>query len=367
MTEALKAMGVVVTEPDATTFIVESTGKLRKPGHPLFLGNAGTATRFLTAAAALVDGEVVITCDEHMQRRPIQPLLDALKQLGVEVECATGCPPVTVYGKGVLTGTRVTLDATLSSQYLSAVLMLAPTGPGPLQINLEGTDIGAHGYIDLTLRCMREFGAHYEQTDTGSWKVFGEEYKATDYYVEPDASAATYFWAASALTGGDIDLGILPQQFCQPDAGAAKIMAQFPNMPSTIDGSQMQDAVPAMAVLAAFNNTPVRFIGISNLRVKECDRIQALHDELNRILPGLAEQVGDDLVVCSNPDLMNEGGRMSVTQIETYHDHRIAMSLALAGLKVGSIQLRDPGCVAKTFPGYWRALASLGVELRETF
>ena len=132
-------------------------------------------------------------------------------------------------------------------------------------------------------------------------------------------------------------------------------------MPAVIDGSQMQDAVPTLAVLAAFNETPVRFTGIANLRVKECDRISALATELSRIRPGLGKEDGDDLVVASDPLL---AGQTLPTRIETYADHRIAMSFALAGLKIGGITILDPACVAKTYPGYWDALAALGVAMR---
>ncbi len=365
MAEALTAMGVTVTEPDATTFVVESTGRLMAPSAPLFLGNAGTATRFLAAAVALVDGTVIVTGDEHMQKRPIQPLVDALRQLGVTAVAPTGCPPVTIEGKGDFPGTEVTLDSGLSSQYLSAVLMLAAGGSHPVEIRLAGDNIGARGYVDLTLAGMSHFGARYEQLSPGAWRVEGTGYTARDFHVEPDASAATYLWAAAALTGGDIDLGVPTADFTQPDARAAEIIASFPNMPAVIDGSQMQDAVPTMAVLAAFNNTPVRFVGIANLRVKECDRIMALDTELNRIVPGLSEQDGDDLVVHSDPRLMDAAGRNARTAIETYADHRIAMSFALAGLKIGGIRILDPKCVGKTYPGYWDMLRGLGVTLRE--
>jgi len=148
--------------------------------------------------------------------------------------------------------------------------------------------------------------------------------------------------------------------FTQPDAEAAKLIRMFPHMPAVIDGSQMQDAVPTLAVLAAFNEAPVRFIGIANLRVKECDRISALSTELSRIRPGLAHEEGDDLVVSSDPGLV---GQVLPASIETYEDHRIAMSFALAGLKIGGISILDPDCVGKTYPGYWNALRSLGVEL----
>ena len=185
-------------------------------------------------------------------------------------------------------------------------------------------------------------------------------YAATDLLIEPDASAATYLWAAEKLTGGAIDLGIAPDAFTQPDARAWALISAFPDMPAEIDGSQIQDAVPTLAVLAAFNNHAVRFTGIANLRVKECDRVAALATELSRIRPGLGIEDGDDLIVTADRTL---AGQSLPTRIETYADHRIAMSFALAGLKIGGITILDPGCVAKTYPGYWAALAALGVAL----
>lgn len=360
MAEALAAMGVSISEPDATTFVVTGNGRLHAPAQPLFLGNAGTATRFLTAAVALVDGAVVVDGDAHMRRRPIGPLIDALTRLGVVIEAPTGCPPVTVHGRGGFGGRSVTIDAGLSSQYVSALLMLAACGRGPVDVSLEGEKIGARGYVDLTLAAMARFGATISATGEGAWTVAPTGYTATDFAIEPDASAATYLWAAEKLTGGAIDLGIAAEAFTQPDARAWSLIAAFPEMPAEIDGSQMQDAVPTLAVLAAFNNRPVRFTGIANLRVKECDRVSALSTELSRIRPGLGTEDGDDLVVAADPAL---AGQSLPTRIETYADHRIAMSFALAGLKIDGITVLDPGCVAKTYPGYWAALASLGVAL----
>ena len=208
---------------------------------------------------------------------------------------------------------------------------------------------------------MRTFGAQVEQADEMTWRVQPTGYRATDFVVEPDASAATYLWAAETLTGGAIDIGVRMEAFTQPDARAADFIRMFPRMPAVIDGSQMQDAVPTLAVLAAFNETPVRFVGIANLRVKECDRISAVSTELNRIRPGLAREEGDDLVVNADPGL---SGQTLPARIETYADHRIAMSFALAGLRVAGIEILDPDCVGKTYPGYWDALRSLGVDLR---
>ncbi|MFE0753828.1 3-phosphoshikimate 1-carboxyvinyltransferase [Inquilinus sp. NPDC058860] len=360
MAAALRAMGVTVEEPDDTSFTVTGTGRLQAPAGPLFLGNAGTATRFLTAAVTMVDGTVVVDGDAHMRKRPIGPLVQALRSLGIDVTDTNGCPPVTVRGHGPFAAGRVEIDGGLSSQYISALLMAAACGTGPVEVALTGSEIGARGYVDLTVAAMRAFGAEVEQVDEATWRVQPTGYRAADHVIEPDASAATYLWGAEVLTGGAIDLGV--PAFTQPDAKAQALIAQFPNLPAVIDGSQMQDAVPTLAVLAAFNETPVRFTGIANLRVKECDRVAALATELSRIRPGLGHEEGDDLIVASDPAL---AGQVLPTRIETYADHRIAMSFALAGLKIGGITILDPGCVAKTYPGYWDALASLGVAYDE--
>lgn len=363
MAAALRQMGVTVDEPDATTFVVTSDGHLRPSAEPLFLGNAGTATRFLTAAVANIAGTTIVDGNEHMRRRPIQPLLDSLAQLGIRTDAPTGCPPVTVHGTGGIPGGRVVIDAGLSSQYVSALLMAGACAADPVDVVLAGTKIGARGYVDLTLAAMRAFGARAEQLDPASWRVHPTGYRATDYAIEPDASAATYLWAAETLTGGAIDLGLPADAFTQPDAAAHRVIAAFPNLPAVIDGSQMQDAVPTIAVMAAFNRTPVRFTGIANLRVKECDRVAALAQGLNAIRTGLAREDGDDLVIASDPALTAQN---HASRIDTRADHRIAMAFALAGLLVRGVTIEDPACVAKTYPEYWDALASLGVRLTVT-
>lgn len=363
MAAALDAMGVAISEPDATSFLVKGRGKLRAPDAPLYLGNSGTATRFLTAAVGTVDGTVIVDGDAHMRARPIAPLVEALAMLGVDLDAPSGCPPVTVHGTGRVHGNRVEIDGGLSSQYVSALLMLAALGDGPIDVGLSGQNIGARGYVDLTLAAMVAFGAAPVEIDKMNWRVPSTGYRATNYHVEPDASAATYFWAAEILTGGAIDLGVPRTAFSQPDAMAAEVIALFPNLPAEIDGSQFQDAVPTLAVLAAFNANPVRFTGIANLRVKECDRVHALATELSRIKPGLGIEAGDDLIVMGDPGL---SGKSLPTRIQTYADHRIAMSFALAGLKISDISILDPGCVAKTFPRYWDALSALGVNYIET-
>ncbi|NHO32357.1 3-phosphoshikimate 1-carboxyvinyltransferase [Acetobacter fallax] len=362
MATALRQMGVGIEEPTATSFVVTGSGALTVPDAPLFLGNAGTAVRFLTAVATYVPGPVVLDGNAHMQKRPVAPLLAALGELGVDVAAPTGCPPVTVQGTGHLAGGQVTIDAGLSSQYVSAMLMAAGRADAPVEVTLQGTGLDARGYVDLTVSAMRAFGASVQQEGAMSWRVQPTRYTATDLRIEPDASAATYLWAAAVLTDGDIDIGLAPEAFSQPDAKAFEEISRFPHMSPEINGSQMQDAVPTLAVLAAFNATPVRFNGIHNLRVKECDRISAVCTELNRIRSGLAREEGDDLIVNSDPAL---AGQTLPTRIETYADHRIAMSFALAGLRINGITILDPACVGKTYPGYWDALRSLGVSISD--
>jgi 3-phosphoshikimate 1-carboxyvinyltransferase len=306
---------------------------------------------------------VIVDGDEAMRKRPIGPLVTALKSLGIAVSAPTGCPPVTIEGRGSFGSGRVEIDGGLSSQYVSALLMAAPFGDAAIDVALTGKDLDARGYVDLTVAAMTAFGAQVTPVDHTTWRVEPTKYTAMDFAIEPDASAATYLWAAEALTAGAIDLGVPMEAFTQPDAQAAKFIKMFPRLPAVIDGSQMQDAVPTLAVLAAFNDTPVRFTGIANLRVKECDRITALRSELSRIRPELAAEEGDDLVVHSDPKL---AGQTLPARIETYADHRIAMSMALAGLKIGGITILDPDCVGKTYPGYWDALRSLGVTLTTT-
>jgi 3-phosphoshikimate 1-carboxyvinyltransferase len=160
------------------------------------------------------------------------------------------------------------------------------------------------------------------------------------------------------LTGGAIDIGIAPNAFTQPDAAAYDLIRKFPGLPPVIDGSQMQDAVPTLAVLAAFNTTPVRFIGIANLRVKECDRITAMATELSHLSPGLAVEEGDELLITPTTQ-----DRFGPARIETYSDHRIPMSMALAGLRTPGVTILDPDCVRKTYPSYWQDVASLGVTM----
>lgn len=362
MIKALKQMGVTVTFLDPTIIEVTSSGQLNAPTETVFLGNAGTATRFLTAISCLVDGSVTIDGDEYMRQRPIMPLVNALKRLGVSVTCETGCPPLTIEGTGSFDGSEVSIDANLSSQYVSALLMLAPFGRDGLNVLMQDDHIGGRGYIDLTLDLMKRFGVEASKiTGSAGWSIAPQRYIATDYDVEPDASSATYIWAMEALTGGQIDIGCDPKTMSQPDAQVYELIHAFPEFPEVINGSQFQDAVPTLAVMAAFCGQSVRFTGIENLRVKECDRIRALSEGLCAIHADLAEEQGDDLIVNGQLDLKGLGHIEAL--IDSKDDHRIAMCFSLAGLMIEGISIRNPSCVAKTYPNYWDTLQQLGVQL----
>lgn len=369
MAASLRKMGVDISELNPNSIIIQSNGKLTAPlnDEPLFVGNAGTAARFLTAAIALADGKVTLTGDEDMQKRPIKPLIDALNNLGIEAHSATGCPPVTVHGewrgKGSNTHLKsaIEIDGGLSSQYVSALMMMAPKLKDGLTITISGdAKIGGFGYVEITSKMMQEFGAKVTSNGKNSWQVAAGEYGRNSYVVEPDYSSCTYIWGANALSKqAVIAENIDVESTAQPDAKSKALFDAFPNMPSVIDGEQMQDAVPALAVVAAFNNTPVRFVGIANLRVKECDRIEVVAAGLNAIKAGLATVEGDDLIVHGDPNLSPDD---EVSFIKTHRDHRIAMSFALAGIRLDGITIENPKCVEKTFPNYWEVMAGIGLE-----
>lgn len=360
MSEGLKQLGIHIDKPESNVFHVWGTGgKFEESAEPIYLGNAGTATRFLTAATALVIGETVITGDERMQNRPIQDLIDALQQLGVEIESNAGCPPLRIISTGKLTGDIVKIRGDVSSQYVSALLMTLPYASEDVELQLEG-ELASKGYVDTTTAVMSAFGIIPLQTDTG-FKIPKKKYTPTVFDVEPDASSATYFWAAEKLLDQDIDIENAPNHWIQPDALSREIMEKFPEPFGTVDGSIFPDAVPTLAVLAAFAGGESRFTGIKNLRVKECDRIVAVATELNKIKPGIAEESEDSLTIHGDQDLATTG---QGAEIETYNDHRIAMSFFLTGLKIPGIKIRNPDCVAKSFPNFFKVWERLGVNFK---
>ena len=368
MQGALTALGIRVDADAAdAVFVVEGAGgRIPAPEAVLHVGNAGTAARFLAAAVALGHGRYVIDGDARMRQRPIQPLLDALNQLGVDARAinGNGCPPVVVNATGLRGGVaRVRGD--ISSQYLSALLLAAPYTDEGLELEVEGELVSAP-YIDMTIGSMADFGVAVERLGEGRFRVPpGQRYRGRSYVVEPDASNASYFFAAAAVTGGRVrvphlghssrqgDLGlldVLEQMGCTILRGGDAIEVRGPSRLRGVraDFTRMGDVATTLAAIAPFADAPVTLTGIAQTHFEECDRPVATATELRRM--GIrVEESWDSLTI-------HPGIPQPVT-VETYNDHRMAMSFAITGLNTHGITIADPGCVAKTFPDFFARLA----------
>lgn len=369
MAQAWRALGIVVTEdPAACRFRVRGGGgSFPASKAELFVGNAGTAMRFLTAALCLGHGEYRIDGSARMRERPMQPLLAALQQLGGQVaaERANGCPPVIVQARG-LRGGKATLDASQSSQFLSALLQVGPCTARGVDVEVTGKVV-AEPYVDMTLGVMRAFGATVERDGYRRFWVPPQPYTARTYAIEPDASSAHYFWAAAALCGGRVRVSGLGSQSLQGDVRFVDVLAAMGATVEvaadhievrsngtlrgvSVDMNAISDTAMTLAALAPFASGPVSIRNVAHLRVQESDRIHAMATELQR-LGVRVEEAADTLTVFP--------GQVKPTVVDTYDDHRIAMSLTLIGLRVPGIGIRNPGCVRKTFPNFFEKLEAL--------
>ena len=369
MRDGLRALGVPIrVEGDAWTVTGAGARLPARGAVAVDVRASGTTARFLTAVATLAAPGAEVTLDgtARMRERPIGELVTALTALGADAVAlgSGGCPPVRVRGGG-LAGGRVAIDARRSSQYVSGILLAAPCAARDVELApLEGRVV-SRPFVDLTLQVMAEFGAEAGWTDAGTLAVRAGPYHARRYAIEPDAQAAAYVFAAAALRGGRAVVEGIPAGSRQPDlalldalaamgctvrreAGAIELTAT----PGALhgvrwDGEPMPDAVLALAVVALFAKGATEIKNVANLRIKESDRLAALETEIRR-LGGRAE---------AGPDWLRiEPAPLSGAVIETYADHRMAMSFALAGLAVPGVAIRDPGCVAKTWPDFFAAL-----------
>jgi 3-phosphoshikimate 1-carboxyvinyltransferase len=341
-------------------------GKLNCPAEPIFLENAGTSMRLLTAVACLAPGVCVLTGDDRMHTRPIGELLEGLKPLGGRAESLgqKGCPPVRILGSG-LKGGRTVVDARRSSQFVSSILLAAPYAAQPVEIAVQG--LVSRPYVDVTLEGMTRFGAE------AGWR--GEEtlrveapgaYRPGKYSVEGDCSSASYFWAAAAITGGrvvtkNIDpnsrqgdlalLELLSRMGCQVKKGGEGIAVVGGSLQGIeIDMGDMPDMVPTLAITAAFAKGISIISNVGHLRIKESDRLRAMAEGLRR-LKIKVEENEDSLVI--------EGGQPLGAEIDPHNDHRIAMSFAIAGLATEGVQIANESCVNKSFPQFWDTFEEL--------
>jgi 3-phosphoshikimate 1-carboxyvinyltransferase len=365
--DVLRRLGIVAEEHAHAIHIQGRGGRLAPCAEPLFLGNAGTAMRLLAGLVVLGEGRYVLTGTPRMCERPIRPLLESLAALGVEARAlnSDGCPPVEIEG-GRSPGGRTRIDCSVSSQFLSALLLIGPCLAKGLEIDVIKGPV-SQPYIDMTLDIMQVFGLDAERRDYHYFKIpGGQTYRARNHAVEPDASQAGYFWAAAAVSGTTVKVMGVTRASHQGDVGLARVFAQMgcrvdyasdgiavtggPLRAVTVDMGHMPDMVPTLAVTAAYAQGQSVLRNVAHLRAKESDRLAAVTRELNKM--GIAAESGAD-------ELRITGGRPAGATIDTYDDHRIAMSFALAGLVTPDVKINDPQCVAKSFPNFWEVLAEL--------
>jgi 3-phosphoshikimate 1-carboxyvinyltransferase len=354
----------------AGTTVVVDGGRVAPAAEPVSVGHAGTVARFLPPALALGSGTYVLDGSPRMRERPVGPLVDALRRLGVAVEGEAF--PLRIEGANGRVARATSVRGDLSSQFLSGLLLAAPCFADGLEVTVEG-GLVSNPYVDLTLAVMRAFGAGVER-DGLRFRVAATGYRATDFHVEPDASAASYFFAAAAITGGRVvvdGLGagsqqgdlqfvrVLERMGCAVEIGADATEVRGPERLAAVDVDMgdISDTTQTLAAVAAFADGTTRIRGVGFIRNKESDRVGATVRELQRA--GIAATEDDD-------GLTIAGGAPQPATIETYDDHRMAMSLALLGLRARGIAIADPGCVAKTYPGYFEDLARLGITVHRT-
>jgi 3-phosphoshikimate 1-carboxyvinyltransferase len=374
MIDCLRALGVGIDADaaNATMTVTGCGGRIPAASADLFVGNSGTTTRFITPLLALGHGEFVVDGVARMRERPIADLITALRQLDVDIESVNGngCPPLCIRANG-LRGGVCTVRADTSSQFLSGLLLAAPCAEG------GGTGIGIDGpllsapYVAITTEMMRSFGAESSfDAETRTYRVPGRQtYRSPGtYLVEPDASAATYFWAAAAITGGRVRVegiggdalqgdiafvDVLEEMGCRVTRGVHFIEVEGVERlhGGRFDMNAISDTVMTLAAVAVFADGPTVIENVGHIRHKETDRIHAVATELRRLGAEIEERA-DGLTI-------TPPARVTPATIHTYDDHRMAMAFALVGLRAPGVVIEDPDCVAKTFPDYFACLRAL--------
>lgn len=361
----LRALDVPVTVEKNIIAVYGHGGRLKVKA-PLLVGDSGTTARLALALAVLSEDPCPVDGSRRMRERPMADMVKALRDLGCDLDATPNQTlPITVSGK-TIKGGRVTLDCSKSSQYLSALLMIAPLLQRGLTITVTG-EIVSKPYVDMTMAAMRAFGVKARQHGSIFRVKGGQQYQCGDYTVETDASQASYFWAAAAIAKGTVLVHDIGLDTCQGDivfvkllesmgceiaetAAGIRVSCRGPLTAVNADLGQAPDIVPTLAVTAAYAKGTSVIRNVEHLQYKECNRIEALIANLAAL--GIkARFEGRDLYI--------EGGEPHGGLIKTYNDHRMAMSFAVAGLGTTGVVIEEPGCVAKSFPGFWDVFASL--------
>jgi 3-phosphoshikimate 1-carboxyvinyltransferase len=370
MASALRALGFIVEIDESSRRITVGGqgGMIPARGAELDVGGAGTVMRFLVAMLTLGEGRFRLDGNQRMRQRPIGPLLDAMERLGASIysERDNNCPPVIVdAARSRFSGGEVSVDARMSSQYVSAMLMPAPLWPLGIKLKVIGDT--ARPFIDMTLRVMESWGAQSVVEADQITVAGGQWYRAQRYHVEPDTSSASYFAAAAALVGGRVRIPGLKHQSAQGDTALFGVLERMGARVTWLDDAvevagdgnltgvdvamnAMPDMVTTLAAIAPFASSPTKITGVEFIRYHESDRLRALTTELNR-LGAKVRETQDGLEI--------EPSEMHGAAIDTYDDHRIAMAFAIAGLKLPGVVINNPDCVAKTFPDFFDKLSSL--------
>ena len=367
MLDSLQRLGVKASHEaaNATMTVNGVGGDFPNKTADLFIGNSGTSIRFLTAMLGFAGGKYKLDGIERMHERPIGPLVDAIQSLGGGIAALSpnSCPPVQIDGQRIVGG-EVTLSGSLSSQYLSGLLMASPLAEETVTLQIDGPLI-SKPYVQMTCEVMKSFGVQVEADETANRFVIpaGQNYVATDYAIEPDASAASYFWAVPAILGGKATVHGLTEDALQGDVGFVRCLEKMgcdvefgENSISVsgpakhgieIDMADVSDTVQTLSAVALFVDGPTTVTNVAHNRVKETDRIGNLAIELRKF----------GVQVDEHPDgLTIHPGPLNGATIETYDDHRMAMSLSLVGLKQQGVTILNPGCVSKTYPNFFADL-----------
>ncbi len=364
---ALRSMGVQVDDQNPDKWIIEGQrGQITPPDQDIFLGNNGTATRFLTSVASLGKGLFQITGSKRMTERPIFPLMKALQgwQVDIQSDLNNGCPPLTIRAAG-LGGGKTVLPEGKSSQYLSSLLLVAPYAANPAELEVLG-DVLSQPYVEMTLAVMADFGIRVEAAPTLNYfRIPQGQYQGQNYLIEGDASSASYFWAAAAISGGTVTVANVPVPSLQGDTNLVPLLARMGCDVSQKDGGvtvsgpkkleaievdmgDMPDVAPTLAVVAAFAQGTTTINNIAHLRIKECDRISAVVSELRKLGVDIEEEPSRMRIYGKT----DSNGYHGAT-LETYEDHRMAMCFAVAGLRIPGVIITGESCVAKSFPDFW--------------
>ncbi len=334
---------------DPGCWTVRPPAVLRAPAEPLFLGNAGTAVRFITGLAPLVSGAYTVDGNQVMRTRPMPGLLRALGSLGVDVRelGQSGCPPVRLEGGATPAG-RVELHAGDSSQELSALLLLGAGLPAGLEIQVAGA-LPSRPYVEMTVTALAAFGVGVQRSGHHRFQVGGGRPGAESYRVEGDWTSAGYPLAAAWLTGKQVHLEGVARDSVQGDRAVPRLLEQLGRPgPRTLDLGDHPDLVPTLAACALFADGQTEIAGVAHLRVKESDRIGVLSRELNKLGADVTERP-DGMVV--RPKRL-----LGPARLDPAGDHRLAMAFGLVSLRVADVHVENPGCVSKSYPGFWKML-----------